>query len=178
MWDISPDGEQLLYSIPQEGTDLDLWVADLAGDREPRVLVQTAGIDAAARFSPDGRWISYWSTETGSGQIYLSPWPDMAWTRRVSTTTGTWQFWLDDSQSLVFQDGNGNVFSATIDGDASGVRIGAPQPLFTHNAMQFESHLIDVTGDGERFVVVGNAQTDPPTHFDVVFGWPRMLPER
>ncbi len=178
IWDISPDGNFLLYSIPGEGTDLDLWAADLTGEREPRLLVQTAGTDAAARFSPDGRWISYWSTETGTGQIYLAPWPDMAWTRRVSTTTGTWQFWLDDSKALVFQDGNGSVFSATIDGDTAGVKIGAPEALFTHGAMQFGSHLIDVTGDGERFVVVGNAETDPPTHFDVVFGWPRLLPRR
>jgi Tol biopolymer transport system component len=178
IWDISPDGEHLLYSVPREGTGLDLWVADLTGESEPRLLVQTAGTDAAARFSPDGRWISYWSTETGSGQIYLAPWPDLAWSRRVSTTSGTWQFWLDDSQTVVFQDGDGSVFSATIDGDADGVTIGAPQPLFSHGAMQFSSHLVDVTGDGQRFVVVGNAETDPPAHFDVVFDWQRMLPQR
>ncbi|MEZ4387267.1 MAG: protein kinase [Candidatus Krumholzibacteriia bacterium] len=178
IWDIGPDGRFLLYSIPHEGTDLDLWVADLSGEREPRLLVQTPGTDAAARFSPDGQWISYWSTETGTGQIYLAPWPEMAWTRRVSTTTGTWQFWPDDGKSIVFQDGAGNVFSATIDGDADGVKIGAPEPLFSHGAMQFDSPLIDMTGDGERFVVVGNAETDPPTHFDVVFGWPRLLPRR
>jgi serine/threonine protein kinase len=178
IWDISPDGEQLLLSIPEEGTGLDLWVADLTGQREPRLLVQTAGIDAAARFSPDGRWISYWSTETGSGQIYLAPWPDMTWSRRVSTTTGTWQFWLDDSKSLVFQDGSGRVFSATIEGDADGVKIGAPEPLFQHGAVQFSSHLIDVTGDGERFVVTGTTETDPPGYFDVVLGWQRLLSER
>ena len=117
-------------------------------------------------------------TETGSGQIYLAPWPDMAWNRRVSTDIGTWQFWLDDSRTLVFQDGAGRVFSATIDGDADGVKIGAPQPLFEHSSVQFSSHLIDVTGDGERFIVVGSVENDPPAHFDVVFGWPRMLPER
>jgi Tol biopolymer transport system component len=178
IWDISPDGKHLLYSIPSEETGLDLWVADLTGDSEARLLVRTAGIDAAARFSPDGRWISYWSTETGSGQIYLAPWPDMAWNRRVSTDIGTWQFWLDDSRTLVFQDGAGRVFSATIDGDADGVKIGAPQPLFEHSSVQFGSHLIDVTGDGERFIVVGSVENDPPAHFDVVFGWPRMLPER
>lgn len=178
IWDISPDGAFLLYSIAQEGTGLDLWAADLTGQREPRLLVQTAGIDAAARFSPDGRWLSYWSTETGTGQIYLTPWPDMAWTRRVSTTTGTWQYWHDDGKALAFQDGNGNVFTATVDGDADGVKIGSPEPLFSHGAMQFESHLIDMTGDGERFVVVGNAQTDPPAYFDVVFGWQHLLPER
>jgi Tol biopolymer transport system component len=176
IWDISADGKQLLYSVTGEGTQHDLWVVELDGIEEPRLLVQTPALDGAARFSPDGKWISYWSMETGTGQIYLAPWPELEWTRRVSTTNGTWQYWLDDSRTMIFQDGAGQVFSSTIEGEGEDVKIGAPVLLFNHNGMQYDGPLIGVTGDGERFVTVGTVATNPPTHFDVIIGWRDLLP--
>ncbi len=175
IWDISPDGKDLLYSVVGEGSLYDLWVVALDGSEEPRLLVQTAAVDGAARFSPDGRWISYYSEETGTGQTSMAPWPGMEWTRQVSTTSGTWQYWLDDGKTLIFQDGDGQIFSSTIDGEGEGVKIGAPVLLFHHNAMSFEGHFIDVTGDGEKFVVIGNSETNPPGYFDVIVGWQRLL---
>jgi len=175
-WDISPDGSRLLYSINGQGTETDLYVTDLAGGSEPRLLVQSDNDDAAARFAPNGKWISYWSMETGSGQIYLASWPDMDWVRRVSTTTGAWQFWLDDGRTLVFQDGTGQVYEVTITEEDGGVRISAPTLLFDHGAMQFAGPLIDVTGDGQKFITVQTAAANPPNYFDVVLDWPALLP--
>lgn len=178
IWDISPDGELLLYSLLGEGGNVDLWVTALDGTQDPRVLVQTAATDGAAKFSPDGKWISYYSTETGTGQVYLAPWPDMEWSRRVSTTTGAWQFWLDDGRTLVFQDGNSQVLSASIEGEGENVKIGVPVQMFAHNGMTFDGPYIDVTGDGEKFIAVGNSETNPPGHFEVILNWSALLPER
>ncbi len=175
IWDISPDGKDLLYSVVGEGSQYDLWVVALDGTEEPRLLVQTAAMDGAARFSPDGKWLSYWSMETGTGHVNLAPWPGLEWSRQVSTTSGAWQFWHDDSKTLVFQDGGGQVLSSTIEGDGEEVKIGAPVPLFNHGSMLFEGHHIDMTGDGERFVVIGNPLTNPPQYFDVVVGWKGLL---
>ena len=140
--------------------------------------MQTPAIDGAAKFSPDGKWISYWSMETGTGQVYLAPWPGMEWSRRVSTTTGTWQFWLDDSRTLIFQDEDSRVFSSTIEGEGENVKIGVPVPMFTHAGMTFDGPFIDVTGDGEQFIAVGNSETNPPGHFEVILNWSALLSAR
>ncbi len=178
IWDLSPDDRYLLYSIDGEGTAGDLWVADLTGQDEPRLLRQSPAEDGAARFSPDGHWISFYSQETGSGQVYLAPWPGMEYTRRVSTTTGTWQFWSADSSELVFQDNQGAVFSSIIAAEDGGVRIGAPVPLFAHNGMQYEGPFIDMTGDTQRFLTVVTTESNPPEFADLVIDWPALLPER
>ncbi len=178
IWDLSPDGRYLLYTINGEGTAGDLWVADLTGQDEPRLLRRTPAEDGAARFSPDGRWISFWSMETGLGQVYLAPWPGMEYTRRVSTTEGAWQFWSDDSRELVFQDSDGSVFSSTITAADGGVKIGAPEPLFSHNGMQYDGPLIDMTGDAQNFLTVMTIEAIPPGFADLVINWPALLPER
>jgi Tol biopolymer transport system component len=178
IWDLSQDDRYLLYTVEGEGTAGDLWVADLTGKEEPRLLRQTPAEDGAARFSPDGRWISFWSMETGTGQVYLAPWPGMEYTRRVSTTEGAWQYWSADSSELVFQDGEGSVYSSTITAENGGVKIGAPEPLFAHNGMQYVGPLIDMTGDSQRFLTVMTIEAIPPEFADLVINWPALLPER
>jgi Tol biopolymer transport system component len=178
LWDLSGDERHVLYSVNGEETAGDLWVADLTGQEEPRLLRGTTAEDGAARFSPDGRWISYWSMETGAGEVYLAPWPGMEYTRRVSTTTGAWQYWSADSRELVFQDGDGSVFSSTIAPGERGVRIGAPEPLFDHNGMQYAGPLLDMAGDAQRFITVQTIEATPPAFADVVINWPALLPEQ
>ncbi len=177
IWDISADERYLLYSVMGEGTGNDLWLADLTGAEEPRLLRGSPQEDAAAHFSPDGRWISYWSMETGSGQVYLAPWPSMSYTRRVSTSGGAWQLWSADSRELVFQDGDGKVYACSIEPDGDGVKIGAPQPLFDHGGVSFDGPRIGMTGDAQRFLGVMSVDTTPPGYIDVVIGWPELLPQ-
>jgi len=175
IFDISPDGSSLLYSVQGEGTDWDLWVGDLTGAAEPILVKQSKAEDAAARFSPDGKWISFWSQETGTGQVYLTPWPALTSTRQVSTTSGTWSFWRDDMEELVFQDETGTSFAVTLTPVGDNFRISAPEKLVDHGYVQFEGPLIDMTGDGQKFIAVQTVTSDPPGFCDIVINWPAKL---
>ncbi len=48
----------------------DVWVLPLVGDRKPRLFVQNA---FDGQFSPDGRWVSYTSMESGKIQVNVVP---------------------------------------------------------------------------------------------------------
>ena len=48
----------------------DVWVLPLVGDRKPRLFVQNA---FDGQFSPDGRWVSYTSPESGTPQVNVVP---------------------------------------------------------------------------------------------------------
>jgi len=176
-WDLSDDGRYLLISMTGEGTFNDLYVADLSGEEELRLLLRSEGEDAAARFSPDGRWISYWTTKSGVGQVFIAPWPGLEYTRQVSTESGTWQYWKGDSSELVFQGGSGNIYASSVATEDGELRLGSPELLFVHRGMQFAGPLIDMTPDGERFLAVMSIDAAPPDFADLIIGWPALLPE-
>ena len=73
------------------------------------------------KVSPDGKWIAYASGSSGAVQTYLAPWPEMTPVTQVSTTSGTWCFWTETSDRLLFQQMDGRVMEVSlteIDGEA------------------------------------------------------------
>jgi len=175
VWGISPDGSTMLYSTAGDSTQNDLWAADLTGGAEPRLLKASTADDGAAQFSPGGDWISFWSDETGRGQVYLAPWPSLAFTQQVSTLAGTWSFWRGDGREIVFQDEGGKVMAVDLTFADGGVRIGPPRDLFDHGGVKFSGPLLDLTGDGERLVGIQTVATDPPAFCDIVLNWQAKL---
>jgi Tol biopolymer transport system component len=67
--DVSPDGMYLLYS--QDGPPSTLWVLPLGGDRRPILYRGGKGGNDSGRFSRDGRWIAYVSTDSGRSEIHV-----------------------------------------------------------------------------------------------------------
>ena len=66
----TPDGEQLLsYSAT------DIHLISLNGDPVARPLVAGDGIQNFAALSPNGRWITYQSNESGTNEVYVRPFP-------------------------------------------------------------------------------------------------------
>ncbi len=175
LWDCVDDGHTILYSIDGGESQLDLWAADLTGQSEPRLLRRSPESDGAAQVSPDGRWIVFWSEESGRGQVYLAPWPAMSPLTQVSTTSGTWSYWHADSRSLVYSEGGGRLLKVDLTPQDGEMRIGAPQTLFDHAPVSFDGPFLDWARDGERFLAVNSAATDPPAFCEVVIGWPQRL---
>jgi eukaryotic-like serine/threonine-protein kinase len=175
---ISPDKRWLTFMKSDPDNDWDLWLADLSGEEEPHVLRRTPFADGAARISPDGRWIIFWSTESGRGQVYLAPFPALAPIRQVSTTSGTWSGWRGDGQEIFYQEQNGRLMAVSVVLDDAGARIGTPAALFDHSGVTFDGPRISHARDGERFLSIESTMTNIPTHCEVVVGWPRLLERR
>src|ERR1700681_615504 len=68
-WDWSRDGK---YVLARKGNEL--WYISWP-DRVAKPLLQAKWTIRNAQFSPDSRWIAYASNETGSMEIYVSPFP-------------------------------------------------------------------------------------------------------
>jgi Tol biopolymer transport system component/C-terminal processing protease CtpA/Prc len=111
-WSLSPNGKRA--AIEARG---DIWTAP-AKNGTPRNLTHTNGI--AERFpawSPDGRWIAYFSDATGEYELYLTQSDGKGETRQLTHDGKTFRFspiWSPDSKSIVFTDSNGEIFLVTV----------------------------------------------------------------
>ncbi len=82
----SPDGNSVLVTMTQEEGNSDIFSMDLRTRTLAR-LTHTAGIDAAASFSPDGSRIVFESKRSGTQQLYVMN-ADGSDPRRISTGKG------------------------------------------------------------------------------------------
>ena len=125
----SPDGRLLLFSQLDPKTRADVWVLPMDGGK-PTALVQTTAEEGQARFSPDGRWVAYASSENGRVEVYVRAYPpsDAVW--QVSVGGGVNPLWRRDGGELFFLSLDNKVMSATVHTRAGQFEAAAPTALF------------------------------------------------
>lgn len=88
----------------------DLLLLDLdSGQITP--LVQTSFSESTAAISPDGRWLAYQGNDTGTAEIYVRRFPNVAGGGRslASAGGGTQPLWAPDSRELFYRSTSGAV---------------------------------------------------------------------
>jgi len=157
----SPDG-RLAYSELAEQTGYDIWTAPIdtrdADHPElgkPEVFLKTPANERFPAFSPDGRWMAYDSTESGSLEVYVRPFPGPGGRYQISTGGGQFPIWSPNGRELFFETTDNRIMVAeyTAKGDAFDAlkpRIWSSQQLHSTSVV-FPN--IDLSPDGKRFVV-------------------------
>ncbi len=164
--DWSHDGRYILFGSldPKGKTKSDIWVLPLSGDRKPFPYLQTPFDEGGAVFSPDGHWVAYRSDESGSYEIYLSPFPAGGGKWQVSQGGGLQPEWKRDGSALYYVAPGGKLMEASVKERGSGVEIGTPRQLF--QAPMGEARLggraYAVAPDGKRFLVVKQGDNGSP----------------
>ncbi len=178
LWDVSADGNTLFYSGAPGGSAYDLWCADLSGETEPRLLRKTAEHDGICQLSPDEKWLSFGSRESGQWQVYVAPWPAMAPITQVSTTSGTWSQWSKGGSELIFLEMSGSLTAVSMTPQDGRISVGLPETLFDVNPPTLESIYWAVSADGERFFTVNTHRVEAPKFCNLVLDWPGILEKR
>ena len=89
----------------------------LDGDRVLTVLLDDDWNERGAALSPDGRWLAYTSNETGRGEVYVRPFPDVDAGRwQISTDGGEWPLWNPAADELFYRGPTG-VMALEFEGD-------------------------------------------------------------
>ena len=181
----SPEGELLAFfqrSTVGGGSDFDIWVMPMEGDREPFPFLETPFNEGAPMFSPDGRWIAYVSDESGRNEVYVQPFPDPGGKRQISTEGGGDQVWSRDGQELFYL--NGNQMMAVEIETEPGFTAGTPRLLFEGPFQPSLGRIApyDVTADGQQFVMfqdpsITDSEQQSP-QINIVTNWFEELKER
>ena len=111
----SHGGTFVIYTHPPLPV-IDLYILPLNGDGEPRpYLTNPDYVERRGQLSPDGNWVAYESTELGTSEVFVRPFPDAAGgQRRVSTDGGTFSRWSRDGQELYYMAPGGKLMAAPI----------------------------------------------------------------
>ena len=72
----TPDGSRLLFA-PTLGRVADVGILDADGSGQAELLLDQSFDENNAQVSPDGRWLSYQSSESGRLEVYVRSFPDV-----------------------------------------------------------------------------------------------------
>ncbi len=176
--DISPDGEYLAFSQQGEETTWDYWILPLGGEREPRVFRQTQFMEGFGSFSPDGRWMLYWSRESGDNEIYVTSFPEPGRLWQISTGTGVYSFWRRDGGEIFYVDNQGKIMAVEVDPRGDSFQVGPAQELFEHTVPEVGGAHFAVLPDGSRFLTVSSNEQRASSHLNLVVNWTAELEDR
>ena len=178
--DVSSDGQLLVYSDASRTTNQDLWLLPLAGDQKPRPYLTTTAWEMAARFSPDGRWLAFVSTESEATEVYVAPVDDARAKYRVSAAGGIAPRWGRDGKELLYITPEGNLVSMPLMLGRQ-VQRGAPTLMFKLGSLYETAGLrgnaaYELTPDGERLLVNRVLRDPAQAPLTLLTNWTALLP--
>jgi Tol biopolymer transport system component len=149
----SRDGRYLLYVTNTRTTSNDIWVLPLTGDKKPYPFLRTDASENWAAFSPDGKWVAYSSTDTGSIEVYVSPFPWTGQRWRVSADGGSQARWRRDGSEIFYLAPDRTVVAASVTIKGNEFTVNGFDRLFEIRHPYGAYHAFDVTADAKRFLV-------------------------
>jgi len=149
-----------------------LLVVENGKDTIPRILIESPFDHYAPTLSPDGRWLAYVSQESGLGEVYVRPFPNVADARyAVSVGGGQEPLWRRDGKELFYRTARGDMYAVPVTPGATFVH-GSPKLLFTNGSLAPDTYhrAYDVSPDGTRFLMINSGGGDAPS-LNVIFNW-------
>jgi eukaryotic-like serine/threonine-protein kinase len=176
----SRDGRFLLFELSElKFAKYGLWVLPLQGEKKAFPFQRTEFNNYDGQFSPDGRWVAYFSDESGRDEIYVRTFsPDATaaasgaggkWL--ISTGGGSGPRWRGDGKELYYIAPDGKLMEVDIT-TSPAFRAGVPRVLFQtpQTSISTLAYAWDVTPDGKRFLLPETTQ-EGRTPFTVVLNW-------
>jgi eukaryotic-like serine/threonine-protein kinase len=174
--DWSPDGKLIAYNKWKEaGAPDETWILPLADPIKPYPFLQSDFRQLAARFSPDGKYLAYVSTESGGPEVYVVPFPGPGGKSRVSMGGGSWPRWRRNGKEIYFISPDNKIMAADVSPSGARPLVGAAHALFETQPYRGSGSPFDVTGDGQRFLI---NRWEPPTSITLIENWDTGLKQK
>jgi len=162
-----PSGKFLAFEEINPQTGFDLMILPMEGDEasgwkpgKPTVFLNGPFYEREPMFSPDGRWLAYWSNETGRQEVYVRPFPGPGSGWQISTGGGTYPTWSRTRHELFYGTPSTQIMVAafTVEGDS----FRAEKPRLWSDGrfvVRGLNRMFDLHPDGERFALAPATQT-------------------
>jgi len=169
----------VFFQLEGEDTSWDIWTLELSDPPEAKLFLQTEFLEGGAQLSPDGRWVAYYSNESGRFEVYIKPFPGPGRRWQVSTETGGYFYWASGGNEIVYQTTqDGSLLSVEITPQEGGLRVSRPELLFSIDAGEAGGARWAVTADGQRVLAIPLETTQSNNLLNLVVNWPEELRRR
>lgn len=170
--DWSPDGAWIVFARPDRTLDspaTDIWLLPLENPSSCAPFMRTPYNEGGARVSPDGRWLAYFSDESGEFEVYVQSFPKPSQKQKISRDGGGYPIWSRDGRELFFRTADGVYAVPVTTGET--FKAGPPELLFkVKPVLSSDEFWWDVGPDNRGFVMVQDIKP-PLTHFRVTLDW-------
>ncbi len=180
----SRDGKRFSYTAVK-GSGSAVWIYSIE-DKKATVFAEKAGaFIGRSAFSPDGEWLAYQSTETGTGQVFVQPFP--ATGARYPVVAGGQPFWSRDGRQLFYNPAAGQI--AVVGITTRPFALGEPtrlpggtSGLLSRNPAS-DPRVWDITGNGKLIGITdagdtASSGTPAALQIRVVLNWFEELKQR
>jgi Tol biopolymer transport system component len=179
----SPDGKYLTFDQKDPATQDDAWVLPIGNGRDARAIAKSPGDEGSAKFSPDGKWIAYSSTEFGTAQIFVQPFPGLGPKLQISNDRGVDPIRGRSGGELYYRSGTKMMVVSV--STSPEFRASAPRVLWEGDYSRgsgascgmpgASSSNYDVTPDGQHFLMVRDDSRVGAKQIVVVLNWAEEL---
>jgi Tol biopolymer transport system component/tRNA A-37 threonylcarbamoyl transferase component Bud32 len=148
--DVSPGGDVLAYTERTTSGVYNIWTLKLSGPPSPALVRPSPFQQYDFRYSPDGRYYSFISTESGRAELYASAITGGVATR-VSKDGASAARWSRDGSELLYLSLDGRMEAVPVR-TTPALSLGAASTLFgvgSRGWLDFE-----VSPDGKRFLAL------------------------
>jgi eukaryotic-like serine/threonine-protein kinase len=172
----SGDGKTLVGMMQDAHTRYD--IAYLSIDNPSKVLkfAATPFEELYPRLSPDGKWITWMSDESGQSEIYLSDFP--AGTRRWQISKGDAQteaYWAPKGNGIYYaRTDNKSVVYTPVSSGKNGLQLGSPE-IIAMDTSSFDSNFFVIPGD--QFLTMKAVFTGHIEPIHILRNWKSVLPK-
>ena len=171
-----------MYAVTAPKTSADLWMLSLSGDRKSSPLLHAPFVESHGQISPDGKWLAYFSNETGRTEVYVQSFPAEKGGRwQVSTNGGFTPKWSKDGKELFYLSPDNQIMSSQVRLVPT-FEANAAKPLFAIHPFavpRIAGGYMDTFApapDGQHFAV--HAPLYSSRDITVVLNWPLLLNQK
>jgi Tol biopolymer transport system component len=174
---ISRDGRYTFFADQSAQTGFDIFYVDLEGDRKLVPVLNGPYNEFDARLSPDGKWLAYSSDETGTVELYVTPFPGAGAKWQVSNggilirDTNTVMDWSPDGKRLMYQQGN-KIYEVEVHGESGKPDFSIPKEMTT---LPDGLVVISILPDGKGILAMEPVGERASVPLDFVLNWQHLV---
>jgi eukaryotic-like serine/threonine-protein kinase len=170
----SPDGQSLAFST-QIPRDFRIDILPLAPDSKPSTFLAQDSNARDASFSPDGKWLSYISDQTGRYELYVVPYPGPGGKWQVSKDGVIDGGWLKAPNKLAYTGADSKLYVVDVDTKGGAFDIVKTRNVLGGHAFPtgpgFLSTQYLITADTKRIILPKVIKDDAPSSLTLVTNW-------
>ncbi|HDH03039.1 MAG TPA: serine/threonine-protein kinase, partial [Actinobacteria bacterium] len=168
----SPDGRWMIVTELDPDTGADLYAVRMDSSDTVVPISVSPNQESDASLSPDARWLTYVSDETGRNEVYAVAFPAMTGKLQVSVGGGSSPKWAATNE-LFFVNGDTIMVTKVRTGNLFEREV--PRALFV-SSEKFRTW--DVASDGKRFLMAVRNPDALSREVHVVLNWLEVLREK